>query len=75
MDELVVGHSDVKTALLLGIIREHIYIQGPLEPKTMLSEIVSKSVNLISFFIKCTEIQDFQSSWGLSYFKRRYKKR
>ena len=30
MDELVVGHSDVKTALLLGIIsREHIYIQGP----------------------------------------------
>ena len=28
MDELVVGHSDVKTALLLGIIsREHIYIE------------------------------------------------
>ncbi|GIS01377.1 MAG: hypothetical protein CM15mP102_21970 [Flavobacteriales bacterium] len=30
MDELVVGHTDVKTALLLGVVaREHIYIQGP----------------------------------------------
>ena len=52
MDELVVGHSDVKTALLLGIIsREHIYIQGPPgTAKTMLSEIVSKSAELNFFF-------------------------
>ncbi|MBT3475409.1 MoxR family ATPase [bacterium] len=52
MDELVIGHSDVKTALLLGIIsREHIYIQGPPgTAKTMLSEIVSKSAELSFFF-------------------------
>jgi len=52
MDELVVGHTDVKTALLLGIIaREHIYIQGPPgTAKTMLSEIISKSAELNFFF-------------------------
>ncbi|MFL2630615.1 MAG: AAA family ATPase [Thermodesulfobacteriota bacterium] len=52
MDELVVGHPDVKTALLLGIIaREHIYIQGPPgTAKTMLSEIISKSAELDFFF-------------------------
>ena len=52
MDHLVVGHTDVKTALLLGIIsREHIYIQGPPgTAKTMLSEIISKSAELDFFF-------------------------
>ena len=39
LDELVVGHNEVKTALLLGVVsREHIYIQGPPgTAKTMLS--------------------------------------
>ncbi|NSW73612.1 MoxR family ATPase [bacterium] len=52
LDELVVGHNEVKTALLLGIVsREHIYIQGPPgTAKTMLSEIVSKSAELNFFF-------------------------
>ena len=52
MDHLVVGHTEVKTALLLGIIsREHIYIQGPPgTAKTMLSEIISKSAELDFFF-------------------------
>jgi MoxR-like ATPase len=52
MDELVIGHDDVKTALLLGVIaREHIYIQGPPgTAKTMLSEIISKSAELKFFF-------------------------
>ena len=63
MDELVVGHTDVKTALLLGVVaREHIYIQGPPgTAKTMLSEIVSKSAELNFSFTKCIEIQDYQN--------------
>ena len=52
MDEHVVGHDDVKVALLLGIIsREHIYIEGPPgTAKTMLSEIISASAQLKFFF-------------------------
>ena len=52
MDKHVVGHDEVKTALLLGIIsREHIYIEGPPgTAKTMLSEIVSKAAQLNFFF-------------------------
>ena len=52
MDKLVVGHEEVKLALLLGIIaREHIYIEGPPgTAKTMLSEIVSAAASLRFFF-------------------------
>ena len=52
MDRHVIGHDEVKTALLLGIIsREHIYIEGPPgTAKTMLSEIVSKAAQLNFFF-------------------------
>lgn len=52
MDKLVVGHDDVKTALLLGVIsREHIYIEGPPgTAKTMLAEIISGAAKLKFFF-------------------------
>lgn len=52
MDNLVVGHEDVKMSLLLGIIsREHIYIEGPPgTAKTMLSEIISGAAQLQFFF-------------------------
>lgn len=52
MDNHVIGHSDVKMALLLGIIsREHIYIEGPPgTAKTMLSEIISNAAQLQFFF-------------------------
>ena len=52
MDKHVVGHDDVKIALLLGIIsREHIYIEGPPgTAKTMLSEIISSAAQLNFFF-------------------------
>jgi len=52
MDKLVIGHEEVKIALLLGIIaREHIYIEGPPgTAKTMLAEIVSGAAQLRFFF-------------------------
>lgn len=52
MDKLVVGHDEVKNALLLGIIaREHIYVEGPPgTAKTMLAEIVSGAAQLGFFF-------------------------
>jgi MoxR-like ATPase len=52
MDNLVIGHEDVKTALLLGVIsREHIYIEGPPgTAKTMLAEIISRAAQLNFFF-------------------------
>jgi len=52
MDRHVVGHDDVKMALLLGIVsREHIYIEGPPgTAKTMLSEIISSAAQLNFFF-------------------------
>ncbi len=52
MDKYVVGHEEVKMALLLGIMaREHIYIEGPPgTAKTMLSEIVTSAANLNFFF-------------------------
>ncbi len=52
MDRHVIGHDDVKMALLLGIIsREHIYIEGPPgTAKTMLSEIISAAAQLNFFF-------------------------
>lgn len=52
MDNLVVGHEEVKLSLLLGIIaREHVYIEGPPgTAKTMLAEIISAAANLRFFF-------------------------
>lgn len=52
MDNLVVGHGEVKLSLLLGIIaREHVYIEGPPgTAKTMLAEIISAAANLRFFF-------------------------
>lgn len=52
MDNLVIGHEDVKTSLLLGVIsREHIYIEGPPgTAKTMLAEIISRAAQLNFFF-------------------------
>ena len=52
MDNLVIGHEDVKMSLLLGIIsREHVYIEGPPgTAKTMLSEIISGAAQLQFFF-------------------------
>ncbi len=52
MDNLVVGHEEVKISLLLGVIaREHIYIEGPPgTAKTMLAEIISRAAQLHFFF-------------------------
>ena len=52
LDAHVVGHQDVKEAILLGLIaREHVYIEGPPGvAKTMLSEVVSESVSLRYWF-------------------------
>ncbi len=52
MDNLVVGHEEVKLSLLLGIIaREHIYVEGPPgTAKTMLAEIISSAASLRFFF-------------------------
>ena len=52
MDNLVVGHEEVKLSLLLGIIaREHIYVEGPPgTAKTMLAEIISGAASLRFFF-------------------------
>lgn len=52
MDNLVIGHEDVKMSLLLGVIsREHIYIEGPPgTAKTMLAEIISGAAQLNFFF-------------------------
>lgn len=52
MDNYVVGHDDVKEALLLGLIaREHIYLEGPPgTAKTMLAEITSEAAELEFFF-------------------------
>lgn len=52
MDRFVVGHNDVKEALMLGLIaREHIYLEGPPgTAKTMLAEITSEAAELEFFF-------------------------
>ncbi len=52
MDRYVIGHNDIKEAILLGLIaREHVYIEGPPgTAKTMLAEIAAKSANLSFFF-------------------------
>ena len=52
MDRYVVGHDDVKEAILLGLIaREHIYLEGPPgTAKTMLAEITSEAAELQFFF-------------------------
>lgn len=52
MDHFVIGHDDIKEAILLGLIaREHVYIEGPPgTAKTMLAEIAAKAANLDFFF-------------------------
>jgi MoxR-like ATPase len=52
MDQYVVGHDDVKEALLLGLIaQEHIYLEGPPgTAKTMLAELTSEAADLQFFF-------------------------
>jgi MoxR-like ATPase len=52
MNRYVVGHDDVKEAILLGVIaREHIYLEGPPgTAKTMLAEITSEAAELTFFF-------------------------
>ena len=52
MDRYVVGHDDVKEAVMLGLIaREHIYLEGPPgTAKTMLAEITSEAAELKFFF-------------------------
>ncbi|MGE3536094.1 MAG: AAA family ATPase [Candidatus Tectimicrobiota bacterium] len=52
MDRHVVGHDDVKEAVMLGLIaREHIYLEGPPgTAKTMLAEITSEAADLHFFF-------------------------
>ena len=52
MDEYVIGHDDIKEAILLGLIgREHVYVEGPPgTAKTMLAEIAAKAANLEFFF-------------------------
>jgi MoxR-like ATPase len=52
MDQYVVGHDDVKEALLLGVIaQEHIYLEGPPgTAKTMLAELTSEAADLKFFF-------------------------
>lgn len=52
LDHHVVGHADVKQALLLGLLcREHIYLEGPPGlAKTRLAELVAKGSELDFFF-------------------------
>jgi MoxR-like ATPase len=52
MDQYVIGHDDVKEAILLGLIaREHIYLEGPPgTAKTMLAELTSEAADLHFFF-------------------------
>jgi len=52
MDRYVVGHDDVKEAVMLGLIaQEHIYLEGPPgTAKTMLAEITSEAADLKFFF-------------------------
>ncbi len=52
LDHHVVGHDEVKTALLLALItREHIYVEGPPgTAKTRLAEVAAKGSELDFFF-------------------------
>ena len=52
MDDHVIGHDDIKEAMMLGLLaREHCYLEGPPGvAKTMLSEIVSVSTDLKYWF-------------------------
>lgn len=52
MDDHVVGHHDIKEAMMLGLLaREHVYLEGPPGvAKTMLSEIVVAATDLKYWF-------------------------
>ena len=48
MDARVVGHDDIKHAVLLGLLsKEHVYIEGPPGvAKTMLAEVIVQAAGL-----------------------------
>ena len=50
MDARVVGHDDIKHAVLLGLLsKEHVYIEGPPGvAKTMLAEVIAGNVLNVS---------------------------
>ncbi len=52
LDERVVGHDDVKQALLLALVcREHVYLEGPPgAAKTLMAELVARGSALRFFF-------------------------
>ena len=51
-DDFIVGHEDLKEALLLGLVaREHVYIEGPPGvAKTMLAEVTSEATDMDMYF-------------------------
>ncbi len=52
LDARIVGHDDVKRALLLGLVcREHVYLEGPPgAAKTLMAELVARGSSLRFFF-------------------------
>jgi MoxR-like ATPase len=52
LDAFVVGHADVKRALVLALVcREHIYLEGPPgAAKTRLAEVAARAAGLVFFF-------------------------
>lgn len=52
LDARIVGHDDVKRALLLGLVcREHVYLEGPPgAAKTLMAELVARGSALRFFF-------------------------
>jgi len=52
LDQRIVGHDDVKDALLLGLVcREHIYLEGPPGcAKTLMAELAARGSELAFFF-------------------------
>ena len=52
MDARVVGHDDIKHAVLLGLLsKEHVYIEGPPGvAKTMLAEVIVQAAGLKPWF-------------------------
>ncbi len=54
LDARIVGHDDVKRALLLGLVcREHVYLEGPPgAAKTLMAELVARGSALNFFFFQ-----------------------
>jgi ankyrin repeat protein len=67
MNAKVVGHADVKTAVLLALLaREHVYIEGPPGVgKTMMAEVAATSLSLSPFIYQMhrdTRLQELVGS-------------